>query len=64
METDSQRLERILKEVEEHQGKTMLYKDIIWFYQVQAEGPEWALEVFKKYERLGSPTAGDVTLRK
>lgn len=64
METDGQRLERILNEVKEHQGKTTLHKDINWLYQVQAEGPEWALEVFKRYERLGSPTAGDITFRK
>jgi hypothetical protein len=49
IQSDPDRLDRILSEIHKHGGATTLHKDYVWLQHVQAELPEWAKPVFQKY---------------
>jgi hypothetical protein len=46
METDTDKLNRILKEIHEHAGATTLWSDLQWLLRIQTEQPAWARDIF------------------
>lgn len=59
METNVQKLERILQEIHEHAGATTLWSDLQWMLKVQADSEAWAKPIFEKWnEKFGRTMQG------
>jgi hypothetical protein len=48
MNEDEQKLDKILKEIKEHEGQTTLWQDWVWIHRLQIEKPTWAINIFKQ----------------